>query len=261
MSFYAIKLWYSTLSWGSLRKRFLILTALWKHLWPLKNHYWLLISFSKLQSSSLLRKKERRWSLVPGRLLWSRVFYGTWPPGVLFCENKVFVRRRVTASKNQDVAYVSKCFKVTLWDQWIIRENLPFVSLLRAYDDLWLRGQVELADLLPVELPKDPPKPEKVICPLEWLQYCAMLANLPFSSIQDKLVAFQKFATMYIKYILIFRKLEESYDQVGAPTGTQHCITITYACVCLLSNMPTSLLHACMQSLSWYVHEDSVHPD
>jgi hypothetical protein len=63
-----------------------------------------------------------------------------------------------------------------------------------AYDDLWLRGQVELADLLPVELPKDPPKPEK-----------------------DKLVAFQKFATMYIKYILIFRKLEESYDQIVHP--------------------------------------------
>ena len=27
-------------------------------------------------------------------------------------------------------------------------------------------------------------------------------------------MAFQKFATMYVRYVLIFRKLEECYDQV-----------------------------------------------
>ena len=31
---------------------------------------------------------------------------------------------------------------------------------------------------------------------------------------QDKVAAFEIVATMYIKYILIFRKLEECYDQV-----------------------------------------------
>ena len=36
-------------------------------------------------------------------------------------------------------------------------------------------------------------------------------------SLQDKITAFQKFATMYINYVLIFRKLEECYDQVVHP--------------------------------------------
>ena len=36
-------------------------------------------------------------------------------------------------------------------------------------------------------------------------------------TLQDKLVAFQKFATMYIRYTLAFRKLEECYDQVVHP--------------------------------------------
>ena len=38
-----------------------------------------------------------------------------------------------------------------------------------------------------------------------------------FPSLQDKITAFQKFATMYINYVLIFRKLEECYDQVVHP--------------------------------------------
>ena len=40
-----------------------------------------------------------------------------------------------------------------------------------------------------------------------------MCALLSFP-IQDKVVAFQKFATMYVKYVLIFKKLEDCYDQV-----------------------------------------------
>ena len=34
---------------------------------------------------------------------------------------------------------------------------------------------------------------------------------------QDKLVAFHKISSMYLKYIQIFRKLEECYDQVTHP--------------------------------------------
>ena len=34
---------------------------------------------------------------------------------------------------------------------------------------------------------------------------------------QDRLAAFQLLATMYIKYIQIFRRLEQSYDQVVHP--------------------------------------------
>jgi IQ and AAA domain-containing protein len=46
--------------------------------------------------------------------------------------------------------------------------------------------------LLQIEIPKGEPKPET-----------------------DKLAAFQLLATMYVKYIQIFRKLEECYDQIG----------------------------------------------
>jgi len=51
-----------------------------------------------------------------------------------------------------------------------------------------------LDDLLQVENPPEPPKPEK-----------------------DRLAAFQLLATMYIKYIQIFRKLESCYDQIVHP--------------------------------------------
>lgn len=63
-----------------------------------------------------------------------------------------------------------------------------------AYNEIWHSTNVELNNLLEVELPKEKPKPEK-----------------------DKLVAFQKFAIMYIRYVLIFKKLEECYDQIVHP--------------------------------------------
>ena len=37
------------------------------------------------------------------------------------------------------------------------------------------------------------------------------------SSYQDRLAAFQLLATMYIKYIQIFRRLEQCYDQIVHP--------------------------------------------
>jgi len=51
-----------------------------------------------------------------------------------------------------------------------------------------------LDDLIQIENPPEPPKPEK-----------------------DRLAAFQLLATMYIKYIQIFRRLENCYDQVVHP--------------------------------------------
>ena len=35
--------------------------------------------------------------------------------------------------------------------------------------------------------------------------------------IQDKVAAFQKYATMYIRYVLIFRRLDQCYDQIAQP--------------------------------------------
>lgn len=62
------------------------------------------------------------------------------------------------------------------------------------YGKQWVEAQAAVADLLQVELPPEDPKPEK-----------------------DRLAAFQLLATMYIKYIQIFRKLEQCYDQIVHP--------------------------------------------
>ena len=39
-----------------------------------------------------------------------------------------------------------------------------FLALSRAYNELWHSAHVGIADLLTVEMPKAPPKPEKVRC-------------------------------------------------------------------------------------------------
>jgi len=62
------------------------------------------------------------------------------------------------------------------------------------YNKQWSEAQAAVGDLLQQELPPEPPKPEK-----------------------DRLAAFQLLATMYIKYIQIFRRLEQSYDQIVHP--------------------------------------------
>jgi hypothetical protein len=62
------------------------------------------------------------------------------------------------------------------------------------YNQQWRVAQQNLEDLLTVELPKDAVKPEK-----------------------DKVAAFQKLGTMYVRYIQIFRKIEECYDQITHP--------------------------------------------
>lgn len=63
-----------------------------------------------------------------------------------------------------------------------------------AYNNEWLDAQSAVDDLLEVELPPEPTKPEK-----------------------DRIAAFQHLSVSYIKYIQIFRKLEECYDQIVHP--------------------------------------------
>ncbi|KAK3595612.1 hypothetical protein CHS0354_009573 [Potamilus streckersoni] len=62
------------------------------------------------------------------------------------------------------------------------------------YNKQWAEAQSAIMDLLQQELPAEPRKPEK-----------------------DRLAAFQFLATMYIKYIQIFRRLEQCYDQIVHP--------------------------------------------
>uniref|UniRef100_F6V6L4 Uncharacterized protein n=1 Tax=Ciona intestinalis TaxID=7719 RepID=F6V6L4_CIOIN len=62
------------------------------------------------------------------------------------------------------------------------------------YNQLWREANSTINDLLVQEVPAEPPKPEK-----------------------DRLTVFQKLATLYIKYVQIFRKLESSYDQIVHP--------------------------------------------
>uniref|UniRef100_A0A8C8MMU9 ATPase AAA-type core domain-containing protein n=1 Tax=Oncorhynchus tshawytscha TaxID=74940 RepID=A0A8C8MMU9_ONCTS len=62
------------------------------------------------------------------------------------------------------------------------------------YNKLWADAQVELNSLLTQEFPAQPPRPEK-----------------------DRVVFFQRLATLYVRYVQIFRQLEEAYDQVVHP--------------------------------------------
>ncbi|XP_035031635.2 dynein regulatory complex protein 11 [Hippoglossus stenolepis] len=64
----------------------------------------------------------------------------------------------------------------------------------RSYNKLWADVQLELSRLLEEELPDEPLRPEK-----------------------DRVVFFQRVAMFYVRYLQIFRKLEEIYDQVIHP--------------------------------------------
>ncbi|CAG5126509.1 unnamed protein product [Candidula unifasciata] len=72
------------------------------------------------------------------------------------------------------------------------------------YGKQWQEAQSALVDMLQYENPPQPPKPER-----------------------DRLAAFQLLATMYVKYIQIFRKLEQAYDQIVHPQKRRvlrHCL-------------------------------------
>lgn len=71
--------------------------------------------------------------------------------------------------------------------------DCPF-PICSYYQKQWLEAQDSLNDLLQQEIPPEPPKPEK-----------------------DRLTAFQNIATLYLKYLQIFRKIEGCYDQVVHP--------------------------------------------
>ncbi|KAM9475080.1 dynein regulatory complex protein 11-like [Clarias gariepinus] len=62
------------------------------------------------------------------------------------------------------------------------------------YNKLWTDAHGELTDLLSQELPPEPLQPEK-----------------------DRVVFFQRVATLYVRYVQIFRQLEEAYDQIVHP--------------------------------------------
>ncbi|XP_042372405.1 dynein regulatory complex protein 11 [Plectropomus leopardus] len=64
----------------------------------------------------------------------------------------------------------------------------------RTYNQLWADAQLELSRLLTEELPAEPPRPEK-----------------------DRVVFFQRLAMLYVRYIQIFRQLEQVYDQLVHP--------------------------------------------
>ncbi|XP_047442211.1 dynein regulatory complex protein 11 isoform X2 [Mugil cephalus] len=64
----------------------------------------------------------------------------------------------------------------------------------RAYNEMWAEAQLELSCLLAEELPVEPPRPEK-----------------------DRVVFFQRLAMLYVRYIQVFRQLEEVYDLVVHP--------------------------------------------
>ena len=49
------------------------------------------------------------------------------------------------------------------------------------------------------------------------IYYCTCTCTCILAPLQDKVAAFQKVSTMYIKYVLTFRKLEECYDQIVHP--------------------------------------------
>ncbi|MCJ8734625.1 hypothetical protein PDJAM_G00237410 [Pangasius djambal] len=62
------------------------------------------------------------------------------------------------------------------------------------YNKLWTEAHEELCDLLSQELPAEPLRPER-----------------------DRVVFFQRLATLYVRYVRIFRQLEEAYDQIIQP--------------------------------------------
>ncbi|XP_026125142.1 dynein regulatory complex protein 11 isoform X2 [Carassius auratus] len=62
------------------------------------------------------------------------------------------------------------------------------------YNTLWSEAHEELSCLLDEELPEEPLRPER-----------------------DRVVFFQRLATFYVRYVQIFRQLEEAYDQSVHP--------------------------------------------
>ncbi|XP_076860476.1 dynein regulatory complex protein 11 isoform X2 [Brachyhypopomus gauderio] len=62
------------------------------------------------------------------------------------------------------------------------------------YNKLWRDAQEQVSDLLSEELPEEPLRPER-----------------------DRVVFFQRLASLYVRYTQIFRHLEETYDQILHP--------------------------------------------
>uniref|UniRef100_A0A0L8GDT4 Uncharacterized protein n=1 Tax=Octopus bimaculoides TaxID=37653 RepID=A0A0L8GDT4_OCTBM len=89
------------------------------------------------------------------------------------------------------------------------------------YNKLWVETQGNIKDMLTYEMPLEPPKPEK-----------------------DRKIAFQQLATMYVKYIKIYKNLELCYDQIVQPQKRQllrHVLDATIGRILELKNEMVNL--------------------
>ncbi|PWA20964.1 hypothetical protein CCH79_00007109 [Gambusia affinis] len=67
-------------------------------------------------------------------------------------------------------------------------------ALLSSYNQVWKDAMSELSNLLSEELPPEPPPPQR-----------------------DRVVFFQRLATLYVRYVQVFRRLEEAHNMLVHP--------------------------------------------
>lgn len=84
-----------------------------------------------------------------------------------------------------------RALDITIMERNVYLRALVYCS---TYNKLWTEAHKELGKLLSQELPSEPLRPEK-----------------------DRVVFFQRLTTLYVRYVRIFRKLEETYDQIVHP--------------------------------------------
>ncbi len=92
---------------------------------------------------------------------------------------------------------VRYCFILFSYKKLSLYVSTQWVKLFvsgSTYNTLWSEAHEELSCLLDEELPEEPLRPER-----------------------DRVVFFQRLATFYVRYVQIFRQLEEAYDQSVHP--------------------------------------------
>ncbi|CAF4977218.1 unnamed protein product, partial [Rotaria socialis] len=77
-----------------------------------------------------------------------------------------------------------------------------------SYNKQWQDAQIAMVDMLAIETPEQPRQPET-----------------------DGNAAFQLVATMFVKYVQIFRKLEQCYDQIVHPQKRRLIRTVLDGCM------------------------------
>lgn len=71
---------------------------------------------------------------------------------------------------------------------------MPLCNIYRSYNGIWKDAMAELSRLLAEELPPEPLPPQR-----------------------DRVVFFQRLATLYVRYIQVFRQLEEANNLLVHP--------------------------------------------